>query len=298
MIKKISISPYHDIYTNIALEKEVFNHFDGQDTLLLWSNENCVVCGNNQNIYSEVNLDYAKKNNIAISRRYSGGGAVYQDRENLNYTIITKCQDIDKVLQTIIEPLHALGINAVISGRNDIMVDGKKISGFAYFADADTYMYHGTLLVNVNIENLVQVLSPSPLKLKHNGIDSIKKRVQNISQIKDITVEALANYISHYHINRGAISTTSKLQDIKLMEKLKSEAWIYGESPKFSYQDEFKDKDGIYTIYLDVESNIIVNCQIFSDSLIINDTKITTLKQKLIGVKFNNYNKIKMLLHS
>ncbi len=285
MIGRVIQSPYNQIHTNIALERSIFDSFDGVDTLFLWSNNPCVVCGRNQNIYSEVDLEYAKQHGIDISRRYSGGGAVYQDMGNINYTIYSTSADIASVLQCIIIPLHDIGVHCTLSGRNDITLDGKKISGFAYYADGDCYMYHGTLLVDVDMTHLSCVLKPSKLKLSHNGISSVASRVCNIGSVVHATASEVQQSIASYHISRGAVSIDALDMDTSRAVVLSGNEWIYGQSPDFDVVEQVRLWDSIYTINIKVHNDTIVGCIVNSDSL---DTgSVQVVHDAVMGSKYS-----------
>ncbi len=285
MISRVIQSPYHDIYTNIALERSIFDNFDGVDTLLLWSNNPCVVCGRNQNIHSEVNIEYAQNCGIDISRRYSGGGAVYQDMGNINYTIYSTNGDVSEVLGDIILPLRQLGIACEINGRNDILAGGCKISGFAYYAEGDYYMYHGTLLVSVDMSQLQKVLSPSKLKLQHNGVASVSSRVRNIADIVAITASQLQSEIVQYHTDCGAQQVIAPDVDTIDIQKLSSSAWIYGQSCDFTAQHEVRLWGSLYTISVVVHNDIVVDCIVNSDSLDIDSVNVVT--NAVIGKQYS-----------
>ena len=179
------------------------------DVFMLWQNEPTVVIGKNQNAFAEINMDYIKKNNIHIARRITGGGAVYHDLGNVNYTFISnqgETAGIDFAYFTapIIEALGTLGINAVLSGRNDLMIGDKKFSGNAQHTKANRVLHHGTLLFDSELDILSYALNVDEEKIKAKAIKSARSRVTNLrhSLTVDITVEQFIQTIAHFVIDK------------------------------------------------------------------------------------------------
>ena len=198
---KIYISPYHNVYQNIAIERYLFEHASDDIILYLWSNSPCVVCGRNQNIYNEVNIEYASSHKIDIIRRFSGGGAVYQDLGNLDYTFIVKEDySLDELNKLILEVFKSLSLDVCFSGRNDLIIDNRKFSGIAYCNDFSHIMYHGTCLIDTSLEELVNVLKPHDYKLKSHSVASYKSRVINLKAL--MTSSFLISLISFKLITR------------------------------------------------------------------------------------------------
>ena len=178
-----------DPHLNLAVEEYLFRH-SGDDIFMLWQNEPTVVVGKNQNVYAEVNTEYAKERGINIVRRITGGGAVYHDLGNLNYTFITsetkaKALDYEYFTRPIIDALATLGVVATLSGRNDLEVDGKKFSGNAQFCADGRILHHGTLLFDTDVNELSAVLRVDKEKLEYKAVKSHKSRVTNLCDIID-----------------------------------------------------------------------------------------------------------------
>ena len=172
-------------YYNMAFDEYCLEMLKVDEPVFyLWQNRPAVIVGFNQEVNTEVNLDYLQKNDIALVRRVTGGGAVYHDLGNLNYTIVGRSEDLERdypeYAALMMKALQKLGVPATLSGRNDILVDGKKVSGFAKRVCKNRLMVHGTLMYNVDLDVLTKVLHPSATKLQSKGIASVRSRVTNL----------------------------------------------------------------------------------------------------------------------
>ena len=186
MDDKIVILDSKNPYINISREYSYFENLQNDELFfLLWQNEPCVIMGRNQNIYNELNLDYIKKENILPVRRFTGGGSVYHDLGNLNFTFISsqKNKKMDARMDIILNALNKEGIEAEKKGRNDILSNGKKISGMARLEDEEKILIHGTLMVDLDLRKLSNCLTPDISKFNGKGIKSIKSRVVNLNQL-------------------------------------------------------------------------------------------------------------------
>jgi lipoate-protein ligase A len=176
-----SVNPYY----NLALEEYLLKETDpGDDLFMLWQNRPAIIVGRNQNTWDEINLDFVRKNNIAVVRRMTGGGAVYHDLGNLNFTFIARDRkessailDFARFARPVVDALRELGVPAEFSGRNDIVVDGAKVSGNAQYRYKDLVLHHGTLLFDSRIEDMVQALNVSKDKIASKGVASVRSRV-------------------------------------------------------------------------------------------------------------------------
>ena len=197
---KIPLSCYitscTDPYRNLAAERYLLEHTPaGSVTLYLWHNKNTVVIGRNQNPWAECNMALLRQDGGHLVRRLSGGGAVYHDSGNLNFTFLTDAAtyDLDRQLAVIISALGSLGIKAEKSGRNDILADGRKVSGNAFYTSGNKKYHHGTLLIDVKTDVMAKYLTVSPLKLQAKGVSSVKSRVLNLKEAcPNLTVAALS----------------------------------------------------------------------------------------------------------
>jgi len=192
-----------DAVYNLQLEEKIFKEYDSdEEFFMLWRNDNAVIVGQNQVIESEVDLDYAQKHEVKIVRRITGGGAVYHDLGNVNYTYIGKKAsefgNFFAFAQPVIEFLRTLGVDAQHIGKNDIGIGGKKISGNAQAVRDEYILHHGTLLFDVKVSVLEKVLTPDPEKLTSKGIKSVRSRVCNISEYVEMSREEFWQRICDY----------------------------------------------------------------------------------------------------
>jgi lipoate---protein ligase len=296
MMNKIYISLETDPYFNIAAEYQMFLEADEGISFFLWQNQSAVICGRNQNLYAECNMEYLENNHILPVRRFSGGGTVFQDMGNVNFTFIAKEKNVNikKYMNVIKRALSFFDISCEFSGRNDLLYNGKKFSGHAYYVDKGNHMYHGTIMVNVDMNVVSKVLNPSFIKLKSKGIDSVRSRVINLSEVnKDITVESMIDALSRAFIDVYGNSDPIKYIDrnsikVPLFEKINRNEWIFGQSPNYSISFERKLPCGNVTIYVDVKEGIINSININTDSLTVFD--FSKCEKSLIGTLFNeNY---------
>lgn len=291
---KISVLKTKNPYLNLAIEEYLLKNSE-EEYFLLWQNDPTVVIGKNQNAYTEVNVDYVRKNNINISRRITGGGAVYHDTGNLNYSFISKKDEeginFARFAAPVIEALCAMGLNAVLSGRNDILIDDKKISGNAQTVFADRVLHHGTLLFDSEMDVLSAALNVDAEKLKSKAIKSVRSRVGNIKDFlkSDITVEKFANEIKKYVIERyNAEEIEIECNDIihKLKERNCSDEWLFPKSDylsSFSINIKSRYDFGSIEIRLNLKNDTITDVCIFGDFFGTRD--IAELNSLLIGIK-------------
>ena len=266
---------YHknnDPYFNIACEEYLLKQADGY-YIRLYLNEPSVIIGSNQNTLLEVNLKECEKLGVKVVRRLSGGGAVYHDLNNINYSIIApyNAQEdgYNKFCAPVIEYLNSIGVKAEFSGRNDITVDGKKISGNAQVIYKDRILHHGTLLFDTNLEVLEKVLIQNEIKVKAKGVKSIRARVTNIKEYTTISsarfFEGLKNYLQA-GLETCELSKQDKLNINKLIdEKYSTYEWNVGASLKGNNRIDIRCSFGTLTLAFDLENGIIKNAEIFGD---------------------------------
>ncbi|MBD8003806.1 lipoate--protein ligase [Bacillus norwichensis] len=286
---------------NLAIEEFALKNLEIKDDgyLLFYINKPSIIIGKNQNTIEEINTDYVEKNGIHVVRRLSGGGAVYHDLGNLNYSFITKDEgdsfmNFRKFTEPVIQALEKLGIKAELQGRNDILVEGRKISGNAQFATRGRMFTHGTLLFDSEIENVVSALKVRKDKIESKGIKSIRSRVANISEFLEekITTEQFRDLLLRYIFEGQDPIPEYKLTEDdwnKINEISKSRYqnwdWNYGKSPKFNFQHSHRFPVGQIEFLLDVNKGQITNCKIFGDFFGIGD--VHDIEERLIGVKYD-----------
>ena len=284
---------------NLATEDWIFNTLDPDShTLFLWRNSETVVIGRSQNPWVECKIDKMEADDVFLARRQSGGGAVFHDLGNTNFTFLSPKADYDQDANftIIINALKKLGIDADLSGRNDMQVDDKKISGSAFKHAADRSFHHGTLLVNADMQKLGNYLNPHPLKLKAKGIKSVRARVANLVEFnEDINHETLSEAIIEAFCEYyGDTTPVEELDEASLAkqptlnkyyQQMADWDWRFGKTPEFTHHIETRFDWGIIDLHLDVKQAVITEVVIFSDAL--NVELIDLLKESLTDVKYN-----------
>ena len=294
------ISQTHDPFFNLATEDWIFRDMDpSQHILFLWRNDKTVVIGRNQNPWAECNLKKMEDNNINLVRRQSGGGAVFQDLGNTNFTFLSSRTDYDRKInfQIIINALNKFGIKAEQTGRNDITINGLKISGSAFKENIDRAFHHGTLLINVNLGELAEYLTPSLKKLQAKGTTSVRARVANLTEFNQnishsslteaIIEEFFKTYNSEKKIEILSHESLKKIPEINnYYEQLKSNQWRFGETPQFQHQLTERFDWATLDLHLNTEAGKITKAKLFSDSL---DTQlIEEIEKHLYQVEYNS----------
>lgn len=283
---------------NLATEDWIFQELDpGSHTLFLWRNAETVVIGRSQNPWIECKTEKMEQDGVYLARRQSGGGAVFHDLGNTNFTFLSPKKDYnqDANFQIIINALKKLGIEATQSGRNDLQVGERKISGSAFKHATDRSFHHGTVLVNANMQKLGDYLNPHPLKLQAKGIKSVRSRVANLVDFNDsITHESLSEAIieafcDYYgqtveveELDEASLKNEPHLN--KYYQQMADWDWRFGKTPAFSHHIETRFDWGIIDLHLDVDQAVIKEAVIFSDAL--NVELIEGLKQALTGIKY------------
>jgi lipoate-protein ligase A len=284
---------------NLATEDWIFNTLNPDShTLFLWRNSETVVIGRSQNPWVECKIDKMEADDVFLARRQSGGGAVFHDLGNTNFTFLSPKDDYDQAANftIIINALKKLGIDADLSGRNDMQVGDKKISGSAFKHAADRSFHHGTLLVNANMQKLGDYLNPHPLKLKAKGIKSVRARVANLVEFnKDINHDTLSDaIIEAFCEDYGDTAPVEALDEASLSkqpslnkyyQQMADWDWRFGKTPEFTHHIETRFDWGIIDLHLDVKQAVIREVVIFSDAL--NVELIDLLKEALTDSKYS-----------
>ncbi|MEA3308994.1 MAG: lipoate--protein ligase [Chloroflexota bacterium] len=289
-----------DSRLNLALEEHLVKNLAiNEELLLFYINAPSIIIGRNQNTLEEINTAYVKEHDVQVVRRLSGGGAVYHDLGNLNFSFITpyrpgQPQDFKHFTQPVIRVLHALGVEAELSGRNDILVDGRKISGNAQYRTARRMFSHGTLLFDTQLAGVVAALNVSQSKITSKGLKSVRNRVANISEF---LAEPLTTREFRARLLQGIFNHATEIPTYELTEadwdeihRIKAERydcweWNYGRSPEFNVQHSHRFPAGEVDVRLNIHQGEIQSAKIYGDFL--GDGEINDLEQCLIGTRYD-----------
>lgn len=260
----------------LSMEEYVARFLDEEECFFMWQVNPTVIFGRNQLMENEVNLDYVKANGIETYRRKSGGGCVYADFSNIMFSYITKDFNVsftfNKYLQRVSHTLQQLGINAIASGRNDITIDEKKVSGNAFYRASGKSIVHGTMLFNTDLEKLVLSITPNNQKLISKGIESVRKRVTNLSEHFDMDIEAFKTFVRTHLCDSERMLTEEEIVKIEEIEKeYLSEEFIFGNNPRYTLIKKDYNEAGEIEIRLEIKNNIIKDINIVGDYFLIGD---------------------------
>jgi len=274
-----------DPYFNIAAEEYVLKEFS-EDVFMLWRNEPCIIVGKHQNTLAEINLDYVTEHKIPVVRRITGGGTVFHDLGNLNFTFIKngeneKLVNFRKFTEPILEVLHKMGIEAKFEGRNDLTIEGRKFSGNAEHVHKNRVLHHGTLLFSSELSKLSNALKVDPSKFRDKAVKSVRSRVTNISEhLKEpMDVVGFRDLIQNYlnekfdDITFYQFSDADKTRIDELVKtKYNTWEWNFGYSPQYNFKRQFKADGGNIEVNLEVKNGIIENAKIYGDYFSLRDT--------------------------
>ena len=265
-----------DPYRNLAIEQHLLETVEGGCCLLyLWQNRSTVVIGRNQNAWAECRTALLSGEGGRLARRLSGGGAVYHDLGNLNFTFLvnTGDYDLDRQLSVIQTACRMLGVETERSGRNDLLADGRKFSGNAFYHHEGRSYHHGTLLVDVDTDRMGRYLSPSKAKLESKGVESVRSRVVNLKELNPaITVDALktalfAAFSKVYGLETAPYDAIDEARIAELTAHYASDAWLFGQRIPFTFRCERRFSWGGIELQLSVDRGVVQDARVYTDDM-------------------------------
>lgn len=268
----------------LAAEEYVANNFDRKDYFFMWQVNPTVIFGRNQLIENEVNLEYCKNHDIKTFRRKSGGGCVYADMNNIMLSYITDEGNVNftfnKYINLIVFMLNKLGVNAVASGRNDIMIDGRKVSGNAFYHTPKRNIVHGTMLYDTDMQNMVGSITPSDTKLISKGIQSVRQHITLLKDYIDLPLEEFKAFMKQQLCDEEITLTEKDIEQIKIIEQeYLSDEFIYGNNPKYNIISKQRINDvGDMEIRIEIKNNIIKSINVMGDFFIAGDIDAKIIK--------------------
>jgi len=303
---RILISDSTNPWFNLAVEDTIFRAMPSdQRVLFLWRNADTVVIGRAQNPWRECKTDRMEQDKVKLARRQTGGGAVFHDLGNTNFTFMAAKPEYDKEVSTniVLSALAKLGINGVANGRNDLVIEDesgiKKFSGSAYRETIDRGFHHGTLLLSADLNRLADYLNPDEKKLQAKGITSVKSRVINLNTVKldishDEVCEAIIEAYSEYYQESvtAELISPDHFHDLQnFAEKFSMQQswdWNFGQTPPFTHRIDERFGWGGVDVYLDVQKGTILEANVFSDML--DPYPMEQLAEKLVHLPYKRAN--------
>ncbi len=281
----------------LATEEFLAKKYPAEEYFFMWQVNPTVIFGRNQLIENEVNLKYVKENNIEFYRRKSGGGCVFADPSNIMFSFITPVFNKDFVFDTylnrVVEVLRKINLNAVFSGRNDILIDGLKVSGNAFYTVNNRSIVHGTMLYNTDLSVMVKAITPDNEKLISKGIDSVRKRVTNIKDHIDISIEDFKAHVKKNLCDEEITLTEKDISDIRKIEKTYlAESFIYGKNPNYTIKKKGKANAGIIEISMELKNNVVKKINMLGDYFLIGDEDVFLNNFKNVDFNRDSFAKV------
>lgn len=285
-------------YFNMATEEYLFKNFT-DDIFMLWRNNNAIIVGKHQNTLAEINVEYVKEKEIKVVRRLSGGGAVFHDLGNLNFTFIMNVDhghmvDFKKYTNPILEVLQKLGVEAKFEGRNDLTINGLKFSGNAVHVVRNRYLQHGTLLFTSEMKDVSEALKVNPLKYKDKAVKSVRSRVTNISEHlkKPLELDNFSDMIMNHIMDRyeNSVKYEFSNNDLNSIMQLTEEKyskwdWNFGYQANYNFEKLIQTGGGSVEFHFNVDKGIIKGCKIFGDYFNTKDSE--DIELALIDIPHN-----------
>ncbi|MCX8054531.1 MAG: lipoate--protein ligase [Ignavibacteria bacterium] len=283
-------------YFNLAAEEYFFNNFN-ENIFMLWRNSPAIIVGKHQNTLAEINYDYVKENNIKVVRRMTGGGAVFHDLGNINFTFIEtgeseKLVDFRKYVQPILDILLKLGVNAKFEGRNDLTIDGKKFSGNAEHVYKNRILHHGTILFSAKMSDLTQALNVKDVKYTDKAVKSVRSRVTNVSEHLQapLTVLEFINLVFNHILEMYEDAQIYEITDEDIQKinqlvenKYSTWEWNFGYSPEYNFSKSVRTEGGTLEVSMFVENGIIQRLRFYGDFFTHRD--ISEIEEAFVSIQ-------------
>ena len=276
----------------LAMEEYLARHIDEYDAFFMWQVEPSVIFGRNQLIENEVNLDFCRLHGIKTYRRKSGGGCVYADMSNIMFSYITKDEAVgftfNRYINMVVLVLQKLGVDAKASGRNDIMIGDRKVSGNAFYHIPGRSIVHGTMLYDTNMVNMVGAITPNDEKLISKGVESVRQRIALLKDFVQIDIEQFKTFVRE-NLCKGEITLTS--DDIRAIEEIEKEyladEFVYGNNPKYTVVRKGRIEGvGEFEVRIEGKNGVIKGLTMLGDYFIVGDVDAAIVK-RLKGVKLS-----------
>lgn len=261
----------------LAMEEYVARHMDSDDYFFMWQVTPTVIFGRNQLIQSEVNLEYCRAHGIKTFRRKSGGGCVYADKSNIMFSYITHDENVNltfgKYIGMVVEMLRKLGVPATASGRNDIMIGDRKVSGNAFYHIPGRSIVHGTMLYDTNMQNMVGAITPSDEKLVSKGINSVRQHITLLKDHIEMDIEAFKTFVKNDLCSREVVLDKAAMDEIsRIEEEYLTSEFIYGNNPRYNIQRQGRIEDvGDFVVNIEMKHDVIKDVDIKGDYFLVGD---------------------------
>ena len=261
----------------LAMEEYVARHMKSDDYFFMWQVTPTVIFGRNQLIQSEINLEYCRTHNINTFRRKSGGGCVYADKSNIMFSYITHNENVNltfsKYIGMVVEMLRKLGVPATASGRNDIMIGDRKVSGNAFYHIPGRSIVHGTMLYDTNMQNMVGAITPSDEKLVSKGINSVRQHITLLKDHIEMDIEAFKTFVKNDLCSREVVLDEAAMNEIsRIEEEYLTDEFIYGNNPRYNIQRQGRIEGvGDFVVNIEMKNDVIKDVDIKGDYFLVGD---------------------------
>ena len=261
----------------LAMEEYVARHMESDDYFFMWQVTPTVIFGRNQLIQSEVNLEYCRTHGINTFRRKSGGGCVYADKSNIMFSYITHNENVNltfsKYIGMVVEMLRKLGVPATASGRNDIMIGDRKVSGNAFYHIPGRSIVHGTMLYDTNMQNMVGAITPSDEKLVSKGINSVRQHITLLKDHIEMDIEAFKTFVKNDLCSREVVLDEAAMNEIsRIEEEYLTDDFIYGNNPRYNIQRQGRIEGvGDFVVNIEMKNDVIKDVDIKGDYFLVGD---------------------------